>query len=182
MAWIDAVLSSPTWQFCAHIALLATTAIGGGILAVISDIHRFVVETNHWITDEQFAAAFALAQASPGPNFLYVSIIGWQMSGWLGVVASSAAIVVPPSLVCYAVIRIGGRGTSERFRKAVRSGLVPLSAGLMCASAWVLTNAIDTNWRLALMTGVFSVLLLRTKIHPLWFIAAGAVAGGLGLV
>lgn len=73
---------SALWQLCLHIALLSGTAIGGGMIAVMPDMHRFVVDTHHWMTSEQFAEAFAMAQASPGPNFLYVSLIGWKVAGW----------------------------------------------------------------------------------------------------
>ena len=178
-AWID----SPLWLLCTHLALLSATAIGGGMIAVMPDVHRFVVETHHWVTSEQFASAFAMAQASPGPNFLFVSIIGWQIAGWLGAVLASVAVVAPPSLICYAVIRIGsGRTGSGALQNAIREGLVPLAAGLMLASGWVLASAVDQNWRAALMTLVFAVILMRTRIHPLWLIGLGALAGIAGLV
>ena len=181
-SWVGALTSSPLWQLCVHVALLSSTAIGGGMIAVMPDVHRFVVETHHWVTSEQFASAFAMAQASPGPNFLYVSIIGWQIAGWIGTIAASAAVVVPPSLICYAVIRVGSGRVHTRLQQAIRGGLVPLSAGLLLASAWVLATAVDDTWRSALMTALFAGVLLKTRVHPLWLIAAGATAGAAGLL
>ena len=181
-AWIGALTSSALWQFCMHIALLSGTAIGGGMIAVMPDVHRFVVETNHWVSSEQFTSAFAMAQASPGPNFLYIALIGWQVAGWKGTIAGSIAVALPPALVCYAVIRLGSGRESGALQKAFRRSLVPLSAGLLLASGWVLANTVDDSWRAALMTIVFVVVLLRTRVHPLWLIALGALLGGLGLL
>jgi chromate transporter len=181
-AWLSAITDSALWQLCWHVALLSGTAIGGGMIAVMPDLHRFVVDTHHWMTSEQFAAAFAMAQASPGPNFLYVSIIGWQVAGWTGALAASAAVVLPPAMICYAVIRIGSGGASPRLQQAFRAGLIPLSAGLMLSGAWVLTLTVDDTWRAALLTIVFVVLLLKTRVHPLLLIAIGATAGAAGLL
>jgi chromate transporter len=49
----------------------------GGANAVIPEIHRRVVEVEHWMTDADFAQMFALAQAAPGPNVLIVCLVGW---------------------------------------------------------------------------------------------------------
>ena len=179
---MDAFFNSPLWQLCSHVALLSGTSIGGGMITVMPDIHRLVVDTHHWMTNEQFASAFAMAQASPGPNFLYVSIIGWQVAGWVGAIAASVAVVLPPALICYATLRLGSSRGGTRLGQAIRRGLVPLSAGLMLASAWVLVQAVDTNWKLVVMTVLTTVILLKTRAHPLWLIAAGALAGGLGVV
>ena len=181
-SWISVLAGSALWQFCAHIVLLTGTAVGGGMIAVMPDVHRFVVETNHWVTSEQFTATFAMAQASPGPNFMYVALIGWHIAGWTGAVAGTIAVALPPALICYAVLRIGsGRGGGV-VQRAFRRGLVPLSAGLLLASGWVLANTVDDNWRAGLMTAVFVVLLLKTRVHPLWLIATGATLGLMGWV
>ena len=177
-AWVD----SPLWLFCSHVALLSATAFGGGMLAAMPDLHRFAVETHHWVTSEQFTATFAMAQASPGPNFMYVALIGWHIAGWAGAIAGTIAVTMPPVLICYVVLRVGsGRGGGV-VQLAFRRGLVPLSAGLLLASGWVLANTVDDNWRAGLMTAVFVVILLRTRVHPLWLIATGATLGLMGWV
>ncbi|MDR2000935.1 MAG: chromate transporter, partial [Zoogloeaceae bacterium] len=48
-------------------ALLSLIAFGGGN-ATLPEMHRIVVEQNHWLTDATFTELFAIAQAAPGPN------------------------------------------------------------------------------------------------------------------
>ena len=63
-----------------HFLLLSFLAIGG-TPTVLPDMHRYVVEVHHWMTSAQFADLYALAQVAPGPNVMYIPLIGWQVAG-----------------------------------------------------------------------------------------------------
>ena len=76
--------------------LLSFLAIGG-VNELIPEIHRRVVDNAHWLTDADFAQAFAIAQAAPGPNMLIVSLIGWKVDGVLGALVCTIAICAPSS-------------------------------------------------------------------------------------
>ena len=78
---------------------LSLLAVGGAI-ATAPDMHRFLVERQAWLTDPQFSASIAIAQAAPGPNVLFVALLGWNvgvnaggpgLAGWL-----LAVLPVPP--------------------------------------------------------------------------------------
>ena len=57
------------------ISLLAV----GGAIATAPDMHRFLVERQGWLTDLQFNASIAIAQAAPGPNVLFIALLGWNV-------------------------------------------------------------------------------------------------------
>ena len=179
---MDAFFDSAVWQLASHLGVLSMVAIGSGLGAVLPEIHRFVVETHHWLTDAQFVAFYTIGQASPGPNFLYVTLIGRQVGGWWGATAVAAAVVVPACLLTYCLMRAGVVGGDGRMQRILKSGLAPVSVALMLSSSWVLANTVDKDWHAALLTVVSLVILLTTRIHPLWLIAAGATAGLAGLV
>ena len=58
----------------------------GGANAVIPEMQRQVVDVHHWMTAQDFAAMFALAQAAPGPNMMVVGLVGWRVAGVAGAV------------------------------------------------------------------------------------------------
>ena len=60
-----------------HFLLLSLLAVGGAI-TVLPDMHRLLVSQLGLLTDAQFAASIAIAQAAPGPNVLFVAVMGWQ--------------------------------------------------------------------------------------------------------
>lgn len=66
--------------FFLHFLLLSFLAVGG-FSAVLPEMHRFIVENHHWISSQDFAAAYAIAQLAPGPNAMYVTLIGWKVAG-----------------------------------------------------------------------------------------------------
>ena len=175
---------SPLWLLTTHLALLSFAAVGGGVIMLAPDIHRYVVDVHHWTTTEQFAAAYAIAQAAPGPNMLFVTLVGWQVAGWIGAVAATCAVIVPPSLLTFVATRVSSRrgGGVGRFGTAVRNGLAPLSVGLLLAAVWVLFTSAGAGFREAIVVLLTLAVLLRTKINPLWLIVAGACVGIAGLI
>ena len=76
--------------------VLSLFAIGGGNSAV-PEMHRFAVDVQHWLTDRQFADSFALAQLTPGPNIIIVTLIGYHVAGVLGALVATLAMCGPPA-------------------------------------------------------------------------------------
>jgi chromate transporter len=181
---MDDFAESPLWLMTTHLAVLSFAAVGGGVIMLAPDIHRYVVDVHHWVNDEQFAAAYSIAQAAPGPNMLFVTMVGWQVAGWLGAIMATGAVILPPALLTFVTTRVSSRKSGEigRFGKSVRSGLAPLSVGLLLASVWVLFESANDGWREAIAVVLVLIILLRTKINPLWLILVGAVAGIVGLI
>jgi chromate transporter len=59
-----------------HFLSLSLLAVG---ITTTPDMHRFLVASRHWLTNEQFVSSVALAQAAPGPNILFVALMGWNV-------------------------------------------------------------------------------------------------------
>jgi len=164
-----------------HFLMLSAMAVGG-TQTVMPDMHRYVVDVHHWITTRQFADAYALAQAAPGPNVMYVTLIGWQVAGWTGAIATTIALVIPPTIFTLLFMRLSARNPDAPFGRALRRGLAPVAIGLTLASAWILVRSVNHDWHGYLITVLAVAIVLRTRVNPLWLIAAGTVAGMAGLV
>jgi len=160
-------------------SLLSLMAVGGGN-GVIPEMQRQVVDLNHWLGSREFVALIGIAQAAPGPNTLIATLIGWRLAGFPGALVCSLGMFLPSSLLAFSVSRAWQRADGTRWRLAVERGLAPITIGLVLASGWLLTRAASTGWRsIALALGV-AVIVLRTRLNPLWLLALGAVMGMLG--
>jgi chromate transporter len=164
-----------------HFALLSLMAIGG-VSAILPDMQRYVVEANHWLSDRQFADAYALGQAAPGPNMMFVTLLGWQLSGWAGAIVATLAIIFPPIMLTLGITRLHAGNPNAPLGRAVRGGLGPIAIGLTLSSGWILAQSADHSWRTALLTLLTVVLMLRTKVNPVWLILAGALGGIVGVL
>jgi len=162
-------------------ALLSLLAFGGAN-AVVPEMHRQAVELNHWATDQQFAALFAIAQAAPGPNFLISTLIGWQAAGLPGALVATFAMCGPSCVLTYFVVRAWDRYRDAPWRIAIQAGVAPVTVGLVAASAYLLVRAADANWRLAGITAATGAVAYFTKLNPLWCLAGAAGLGLTGLI
>ena len=162
-------------------ALLSFVAFGGAT-ALLPEMHRVVVENHHWLDDTTFTHLYAIAQAAPGPNVLVVTLIGWKVAGLPGALAATLAMCLPMSVLIYLLIDRWEGFSGKRWQKAVSLGVAPLAVGLVFSGATLIAKSAGLGWAAWLLVAATVVANLWTKLHPLWFIAVGAVLGLLGLV
>ncbi len=164
-----------------HFLMLSLLAIGGAITTV-PDMQRFVVRDAGWLSDAQFTASVALAQAAPGPNVLFVAVIGFNVGGLAGVLATMAGTLAPSTTLVMAAMHWSRGQRESRALRAFTTGLAPVTIGLLVATGWVLMGPTRTQWTAAFLVAATLVFMLRTKRSPLWMIGVGAFAGALGWV
>lgn len=183
-----------------HFASLSLLAIGGAITTA-PDMHRYLVTEQGWLTETQFTSSIALSQAAPGPNVLFVALLGWNVGlnagggpgvggmAWvlalLGMLVTMVAIMLPSSILSYTATRWAHANRTLRSVRAFKAGMAPIVIALLIATGWLLMAAHDRaeqDWRLWLLTAVATLLVWRTPIHLLWLIGAGGLLGALGWV
>jgi chromate transporter len=165
------------WTF----GLMSLFAVGGANSA-IPEMHRVAVDVQHWMTDKQFADAFAISQMSPGPNVLIVTLIGYSVAGVVGALVATLAMCAPTAILAYYVSRFLARSSHSRWPAIIQAALVPLSIGLMGASGLILALTSDRSWLAGLITAVAAVLAFATRLNPVWLLLAGGVLGFAGVI
>ncbi|MET0276879.1 MAG: chromate transporter [Pseudorhodoplanes sp.] len=173
--------ADPLVTLAANFALLSLFAIGGAN-AAIPEMHRFVVETQRWMTDQQFSDLFAISQVTPGPNVIITTLIGYQVAGLAGALVATLAMVGPTCVATFYITKVWDRFRDAPLRIAIQAGLVPVSVGLLAASAYVLARTVDTGWIAVAITLATALIGYFTKINPLWLFAAAATLGAAGLL
>ena len=173
--------SNPVWTLAWTFGVMSLFAVGGANSA-LPEMHRVAVDVQHWLTDKQFADAFAISQLSPGPNVLIVTLIGYSVAGLTGALVATLAMCLPTALMAYGVSRILTRSSHPPWPGIIRSALVPLSIGLMGASGYILARASDHTWVAAGITVGAAVLASATRLNPFWLLLAGGCIGFTGLI
>ncbi len=143
---------------------------------------RCLVEVHHLLTNAQFAELYTLAQVAPGPNAMYVTLIGWHLAGWAGAAATTLPMLVPASTITLLVGHLNERYPDAPIGHAIRRGLTPITLGLVFASATILMRAVNHDWRGYLITLITVAVVLRKSWNPLWLFAGGALADILSFV
>lgn len=188
------------WLMLLHFLSLSLLAIGGAITTA-PEMQRYMVQDQHWLTDAEFNASIALAQAAPGPNVLFIALLGWNFGlntatlaaplwlqwawGLAGVVVAMVGILLPSTTLTFAAARWGHRNRDLRAVRAFKQGMAPIVVALLVATGWLMTMGhgdVLENWKLLVLTLVAALLVWRTKIHLLWLLGTGALLGWLGWV
>jgi chromate transporter len=168
----------------AHFLMLSMLAIGGAIVTV-PDMHRYLVAERGWLSEVDFTSGIAIAQAAPGPNVLFVAVLGYFVAGFSGALVALAGSLLPSTVFALAAASWGERHRASRGVRAFTFGLAPITIGLLVATGWLLTEPargpVPAPALLALTTGT-AVVMSMTKWNPVWLVAAGAVLGALGWV
>jgi chromate transporter len=173
-------MSGTLASLAAIFSQLSLLAFGGGN-TILPEMQRQVVDVHQWMTRADFSALFALAQAAPGPNMMVVTLIGWHVAGWPGVLVTSIAKFGPSSCVTILAMHAWERFKDHPWRRYIQIGLVPITAGLVAASALLIAEASDGTAVLVGITVAVALLSYKTKLHPLWLLAAGALIGLTGI-
>ncbi len=169
------------WELASVYAQLSLLAFGGAN-AVIPEMQRQVVDVHHWMSAHDFAALYALAQAAPGPNMMVVSLVGWRVAGFWGALVTTGSVALPSSVLTLLVSGVWFRFKDAPWRKAIQAGLLPVTAGLIMASAALLIQTTVVDLAAAAVAVVAGGLFFFTKLHPLLILGGAAAAGAIGLV
>lgn len=183
-----------------HFCGLSLLAVGGAITA-LPEMHRFLVDEHQYLSDDQFVNSVALGQIAPGPNVMFVALMGWNIGlqyaggmqaglwAWLSAVGLAMAcltcVLLPSSFLTYNITQWLHRERERVGVRAFKSGMAPMVIGLMTSTGWLMQSRHD-QWPddigLWLLMAATVLAVLKTKIHLLWLLAAGAVLGLLGWV
>ena len=183
-----------------HFISLSLLAVGGAITTA-PDIHRYLVDETHWLSDTQFTSSIALAQGAPGPNVMFIALMGWNVglnaggglaAGWpavalalWGVFITMVGIMIPSCTLTFVTTQWAHRNREMLAVKAFKSGMAPIVIALLIATGWLLTGNHENptrDWPLWVLAGATTLIVCKTKTHLLLLLGFGALLGALGWI
>jgi chromate transporter len=157
----------------------------GSGLAIVPFLYGGVVRDYHWLTEQQFVDAVAVAMITPGPIVITAGFIGYLVAGVLGAVAAAFAVFAPP----YFFVLLGApyyrRFSSVPQVKAFVQGVSAAAVGAIAGAAYILARRSLVDATTLLIAVVTFAILMRTKKipEPILILVAGLVGvflrGGL---
>ncbi len=167
---------------------LSLFSLGGGN-TLLTEYHHLSVTQYCWLSPSQFADVYALAEAAPGPSSMIVGLLGmgaaWSEGpGWalLSAYGAEIAILLPSTLLMVAACLSWNRLRDSPWRIAFERGLGPITLGILFAVGVKILQTADTNRAGVVVSLLVCLLMLRTRISPLWFMAVAGVLGGFGVI
>ncbi len=172
------------WTFLS----LSLFSLGGGN-TLLAEYHHISVDQFCWLTDSQFSDIYALAEAAPGPSSMIVGLLGmgaaWKEGPWMALVSAYAAelaILIPSTLLMVVACLSWKRLEHSPWRVAFERGLGPITLGILFVVGLKILNTANHGVPGYLVSIVVCILMLRTRLSPLWFMGVAGLLGGLGII
>jgi chromate transporter len=173
----------------------------GGAITTVPEMHRFLVVEQVWLSEGQFSNAVALAQSAPGPNVLFVAVLAWTVAmnaaggtagevvAWTmagaSVLASMLGILLPSATLTFFASRWGHRNRERLAVRAFKLGMAPIVVALLMGTGWILAGShgtLTTHPGAYALTAASGLLVWQGRVHLLWILSAGCLAGVMGWV
>lgn len=160
--------------------LNAGAFVFGSGLAIVPFLYGGVVGRFHWLTEQQFLDAVAVAMITPGPVVITAAFIGYLVAGLAGATTGSIAVFAPPFLIV-----IFGAPYYRRFAKnaqvrAFVQGVTAAAVGAIAGAALILGRKalIDVPTLLIATASLAGLIRIKRIPEPVLI----GVAGGVGLL
>ncbi|MFZ6724742.1 chromate transporter [Undibacterium sp. MH2W] len=175
-----------------HFLMLSLLSIGGAI-STLPDMHRYIVGEHQWLNDTQFNSSIAIAQVAPGPNVLFIALMGWNIGlnagsmwmGLFGMFVTMSGILFPSTTLTFFAARWGHENRDLLSVRSFKLGMAPIVVGLLLSTGWIMCSSHDVptkDWPIWLLSALCALVVWRTRLHLLWLLALGAILGWFGLV
>ena len=163
-------------------------AVGGGpatipFLMDIPDRHT-------WYTRADVVNMLAVSESTPGPiGINMATYAGFSAAGVPGGIVATFSLVLPSLIVIILVAKILEKISTNPYVKSAFSGIRPLVTGLIATAVYsifqtALFTAEDGSFQILIPSAVLCVILFALmnvkklkKIHPFFWMVAGAAAG-----
>ena len=192
LANVFVLLQIGFWDFqystLQKIAIFFTKAgafVFGSGLAIVPFLHSGVVTENHWLTEQQFVDAVAVAMITPGPVVITVGFIGYLIAGFPGACIAALATFLPCYLFTVIPAPYFHKIAKNKPVKAFVDGITAAVVGALVGAVIIIAkrtivhnNSVDFI-ATAIAVCTILVLLYAKKIHEPYIIL---IAAGLGIL
>jgi len=110
-----------------------------------------------------------------------VTLIGWHVAALPGALVTTLGVAGPSSVLTVVATGVWYRFRDAPWRRLIQAGLMPVTAGLVMASAALLIRTTSVGWGTGAITVIAAFVFLFTRLHPLLVLAAAAALGALGV-
>lgn len=173
---IENIPNYSLWQLAKYFLRLGSLGFGGPV-ALVSYMHRDLVENRQWISEEEYKEGLALAQLAPGPLAAQLAIyLGYVHYGILGATVTGLVFVIP-SFIMVVLLGIAYQAYGGLpWMQAIFYGVSAAVIGIIAISSYKLTiksiskieaDAIKKNWILWLFfitMAIFTAITQREEV------------------
>ena len=160
-----------TKQLHIFIAFFRSGILGfGGGPTTIPLVHKEVVKTYQWMTDEEFSDVISIGNTLPGPIATKMAgYIGYRVGGWIGLINALIATVLPTVLLMIVLLGSLKQFSESKFVSGMTHGVMPIVAVMMGVLTWEFIKKSKASLGIKIAGIIFIIsftAIIILNIHP----------------
>ena len=171
-----AVLESKLLQIAWFFTKAGAFVFGSG-LAIVPFLYGGVVKEYHWLSEQQFMDAVAVAMITPGPIVITVGFIGYIIAGVPGACVAAVATFLPCYLFTVIPAPYFKKYGKHPALKAFVEGITVAAIGAIAGAVIVLARRTLADLPTIAIAGCTIFILFKTKIKEPVVILIAALVG-----
>ena len=151
--------------------------IGSGYSMLVL-AQRYVVDTYHWLTIQEFTDLVAVSEITPGPIMVNLAtFVGTKVAGLKGAIFSTLGLIVIPFLTLYIIALKYSQFKNYPIMQNLLRVIRPMAIGFITVAILKLFKTSITDFKSAFVAIAVIVLTYVFKVNPIITVTGGIVFG-----
>ena len=155
----------------------ASVFVFGSGLAIVPFLYGSTVQQYHWLTEQQFIDAVAVAMITPGPVVITVGFIGYIVGALPGAMAAALGVFLPVYLVVVLLTPFYEHFAHNSHVDAFVQGVTAAASGAIAGAVVILGRRAITDFTTAMLAISALAVLVRFKTPEPIIVLVAAIAG-----
>jgi len=153
--------------------------IGSGYSMLVL-AQRYVVDTYHWLTLQEFTDLVAISEITPGPIMINLAtFVGTKTAGIKGAVFATLGLIIIPFVALYIIALNYAQFKNYPIIQNLLKIIRPMAIGFITVAILKLFKTSITDWQTALVAIVVILLTTVFKVNPIFTVIGGIILGFL---
>ncbi len=172
------------WELFSTMFRVGLFTFGGGY-AMIAQIRETVVDSKHWIDEDELMQVIMIAESTPGPIAINLATyLGYKKHGIAGSAAATLGVVLPSLIIIYVISLFLDRFMANAVVKNAFVGIRCAVALLIFRAGWGMLRKVEKKPLPLITFGIVTALMLAGElfsftVSTILLIAAGGLLGAL---
>jgi chromate transporter len=151
--------------------------IGSGYSMLVL-AQRYVVNTYHWLTLQEFTDLVAISEVTPGPIMINLAtFVGTKIAGLKGAISATLGLIIVPFIALYIIAVNYSQFKNYPIIANVLKVIRPMAIGFIVVAVLNLFKTSITDLATATIAIVVILLAYVFKINPIFIVTAGLIFG-----
>ena len=151
--------------------------IGSGYSMLVL-AQRYVVDTYHWLTLQEFTDLIAISEITPGPIMINLAtFVGTRVAGFIGAIFATLGLIIIPFFTLYVISLNYAQFKNYPLIQGILKVIRPMAIGFITVAIMKLFKTSITDLRSAVIAIGVILLTYVFKVNPIYTVLGGIVLG-----